>query len=92
MLPKSKAKTIIPNYEPGKKDDLHEKDAQITMTISPVVRVVVEPQHPSDLPKLEDGLKCLAKSDPMVQCIIEEPGEYIVAGADELRRAHASFL
>jgi len=40
--------------------------------------------HPSDLPKLVEGLKRLAKSDPMVQCIIEESGEHIVAGAGEL--------
>jgi elongation factor 2 len=31
-----------------------------------------------------EGLKRLAKSDPMVQCIIEESGEHIVAGAGEL--------
>ncbi len=30
------------------------------------------------------GLKRLAKSDPMVQCVIEESGEHIVAGAGEL--------
>jgi len=53
-------------------------------SVSPVVRVAVEPLHPSDLPKLVEGLKRLAKSDPMVQCIIEESGEHIVAGAGEL--------
>uniref|UniRef100_A0A2I9LNZ0 Elongation factor 2 n=1 Tax=Centruroides hentzi TaxID=88313 RepID=A0A2I9LNZ0_9SCOR len=53
-------------------------------SVSPVVRVAVEPQNPSDLPKLVEGLKRLAKSDPMVQCIIEESGEHIVAGAGEL--------
>jgi len=36
------------------------------------------------LPKLVEGLKRLAKSDPMVQCIIEESGEHIIAGAGEL--------
>uniref|UniRef100_A0AAZ3QM10 Elongation factor 2 n=1 Tax=Oncorhynchus tshawytscha TaxID=74940 RepID=A0AAZ3QM10_ONCTS len=41
-------------------------------SVSPVVRVAVE------------GLKRLAKSDPMVQCIIEESGEHIIAGAGEL--------
>ncbi|KAF8354650.1 hypothetical protein PRIPAC_96273, partial [Pristionchus pacificus] len=51
---------------------------------SPVVRVAVEPKHPSDLPKLVEGLKRLAKSDHMVQCIFEESGEHIVAGANEL--------
>ena len=30
------------------------------------------------------GLKRLSKSDPMVQCMIEESGEHIIAGAGEL--------
>ncbi|GAQ81430.1 Translation elongation factor 2 [Klebsormidium nitens] len=53
-------------------------------SVSPVVRVAVECKNPADLPKLVDGLKRLSKSDPMVQCIIEETGEHIVAGAGEL--------
>ena len=53
-------------------------------SVSPVVRVAVEVKNPADLPKLVEGLKRLAKSDPMVQCIIEESGEHIVAGAGEL--------
>ena len=36
-------------------------------SVSPVVRVAVEPKNPSELPKLVEGLKRLAKSDPMVQ-------------------------
>ena len=36
-------------------------------SVSPVVRVAVEAKNPSDLPKLVEGLKRLAKSDPMVQ-------------------------
>jgi len=36
-------------------------------SVSPVVRVAVEPRNPADLPKLVEGLKRLAKSDPMVQ-------------------------
>merc|ERR1711997_1184610 len=46
-------------------------------SVSPVVRVAVEPKNPQDL-------KRLAKSDPMVQCMIEESGEHIIAGAGEL--------
>jgi elongation factor 2 len=42
------------------------------------------PQVASDLPKLVEGLKRLARSDPMVQCVIEETGEHIIAGAGEL--------
>merc|ERR1719356_344782 len=53
-------------------------------SVSPVVRVAVEPKNPSELPKLVEGLKRLAKSDPMVQCIIEESGEHIIADAGEL--------
>jgi translation elongation factor EF-G len=49
-------------------------------SVSPVVRVAVEPKIASDLPKLVEGLKRLARSDPMVQCIIEETGEHIIAG------------
>lgn len=40
-------------------------------SVSPVVRVAVEAKNPADLPKLVEGLKRLAKSDPMVQvCIL----------------------
>merc|ERR1712165_43015 len=53
-------------------------------SVSPVVRVAVEPRNASDLPKLVEGLKRLSKSDPMVQCMIEESGEHIIAGAGEL--------
>ena len=34
--------------------------------------------------RMRAGLKRLAKSDPMVQCTIEETGEHIIAGAGEL--------
>ena len=39
-------------------------------SVSPVVRVAVECKNPSELPKLVEGLKRLAKSDPMVQVSI----------------------
>ncbi|GFY66711.1 elongation factor 2 [Trichonephila inaurata madagascariensis] len=80
----SKVKTIIPNYVPRKKDDLHEKKSQGNVTANSVVRVAVEPEHPSGFHKFVDDLKYLAKSDPMIQCIIEESGEYIIAGAEGL--------
>ena len=53
-------------------------------SVSPVVRVAVEAKNPQDLPKLVEGLKRLAKSDPLVLTSIEESGEHIVAGAGEL--------
>jgi elongation factor 2 len=53
-------------------------------SVSPVVRVAVEPKNPSDLPKLVEGLKRLANSDPLCQCYVEESGEHIIAGCGEL--------
>merc|ERR1711931_346633 len=127
-----KTRIMGPNYTPGKKEDLYEKNIQRTIlmmggrveaiedvpagnicglvgvdqflmktgtittskeahnmkvmkfSVSPVVRVAVEPKNPADLPKLVEGLKRLSKSDPMVQCVIEESGEHIIAGAGEL--------
>jgi len=53
-------------------------------SVSPVVRVSVAPKNMQDLPKLIDGLKNLAKIDPLVQCFTEDTGEHIVAGSGEL--------
>lgn len=53
-------------------------------SVSPVVRVAVAPKNAADLPKLVDGLKKLAKSDPLVQCITEESGQQVIAGCGEL--------
>ena len=127
-----KVKIMGPNYIPGKKTDLANKNIQRALimmgrkieviesvpcgntvglvgldqfllktgtlsdyenafpfktmkySVSPVVRVAVEPKHPSDLPKLVEGLKRLSKSDPLVVCLTEESGEHIIAGAGEL--------
>jgi elongation factor 2 len=53
-------------------------------SVSPVVRVAVDCKNASDLPKLMEGLKRLAKSDPLVLCFTAPTGEHIVAGAGEL--------
>ncbi|CAD8182450.1 unnamed protein product [Paramecium pentaurelia] len=53
-------------------------------SVSPVVRVAVQPKNPGDLPKLVDGLKKLSKSDPLVLCTTEESGQNVVAGCGEL--------
>lgn len=53
-------------------------------SVSPVVRVAVECKDPQNLPKLVEGLKRLAKSDPMVVCEIGDQGQHVVAGAGEL--------
>lgn len=43
-------------------------------SVSPVVRVAVDVKNAADLPKLVDGMKKLAKSDPLVLCLTEESG------------------
>ena len=53
-------------------------------SVSPVVRVAVKPKNPADLPRLVDGLKKLAKSDPLVLCEFDESGENVIAGCGEL--------
>merc|ERR1719390_537686 len=53
-------------------------------SVSPVVRVAVDVKNAQDLPKLVEGLKRLAKSDPMVLCYTEESGEHIIAATGEL--------
>jgi len=53
-------------------------------SVSPVVQVAVDVKNASDLPKLMEGLKRLAKSDPLVLCFSASTGEHIVAGAGEL--------
>ena len=53
-------------------------------SVSPVVRVAVEVKNASDLPKLVEGLRKLAKSDPLVVISTESSGEHIIAGCGEL--------
>ncbi|CAO2195004.1 unnamed protein product [Urochloa humidicola] len=52
--------------------------------VAAVVRKSVACRNAADLPKLVKGLERLAKSDPLVECYIEETGEHVVAGAGEL--------
>ena len=52
-------------------------------SVSPVVRIAVAPKNPADLPKLVEGLKKMAKSDPLVQVFSTET-ENIIAGCGEL--------
>ena len=52
-------------------------------SVSPVVRVAVEPVNPTDLPKFIEGLKRLCRSDQLIQCELDK-GQHIVAGAGEL--------
>jgi len=52
-------------------------------SVSPVVRIAVSAKNAADLPKLVEGLKKMAKSDPLVLVISTET-EHIIAGCGEL--------
>jgi len=52
-------------------------------SVSPVVRIAVQPKNPADLPKLVEGLKKMANADPLVQVISTET-ENIICGCGEL--------
>jgi elongation factor 2 len=52
-------------------------------SVSPVVRIAVEPINPADLVKFLEGLKILCRSDQLVQ-VKTEKGKHILCGAGEL--------
>ncbi|KAM3406038.1 hypothetical protein ACQJBY_000219 [Aegilops geniculata] len=54
------------------------------LSVCPLMFVTVNCKVPSESPKLVQGLKRLAMSDPVVLCSQVEPGTYTVAGVGEL--------
>ncbi|KAK7208351.1 P-loop containing nucleoside triphosphate hydrolase protein [Myxozyma melibiosi] len=58
--------------------------AGVNLASAPIVRVALEPERPSELPKLERGLKLLNQADPCVQIIVQENGEHVILTAGEL--------
>lgn len=58
---------------------------QIKHIFDPVITKSIEPQNPSDLPKMIEVLRVVAKEDPSVKVEInEETGEYLISGMGEL--------
>ncbi|XP_030621732.1 elongation factor-like GTPase 1 isoform X2 [Chanos chanos] len=51
---------------------------------TPIVRVAVEPKHPSEMPKLVRGMKLLNQADPCVEVLIQETGEHVLVTAGEV--------
>ncbi|KAL6759260.1 elongation factor EF-Tu-like protein [Haematococcus lacustris] len=52
-------------------------------TIS-VVKIATEPLHPSELPKMVDGLRKINKSYPLAVTKVEESGEHTILGTGEM--------
>ncbi|XP_074523157.1 elongation factor-like GTPase 1 [Halichoeres trimaculatus] len=51
---------------------------------TPIVRVAVEPKHPSEMPKLVQGMRLLNQADPCVEVLIQETGEHVLITAGEV--------
>jgi len=49
-----------------------------------VVKIAVEPLHPSDLPKMVEGLRKISKTYPALQTKVEESGEHVIVGMGEI--------
>ena len=50
----------------------------------PILRVALEPQNPTEMPKLVEALKMLNQSDPCVEVKIQETGEHIIVTTGEV--------
>jgi len=53
-------------------------------SMEPVMKVACEPLNPSELPKMLDGLRKIAKSYTIAKTRVEETGEHLVVGTGEL--------
>jgi ribosome assembly protein 1 len=58
--------------------------AGINLGTAPIVRVALEPENPTDLDKMVQGLKMLEQSDPCAVYEVLESGEHVLATAGEL--------
>lgn len=50
----------------------------------PIVRVALEPQDPSEMSKLIEGLRLLNQADPCVETLVQSTGEHVILTAGEL--------
>ncbi|GAA5841396.1 hypothetical protein JCM9279_000637 [Rhodotorula babjevae] len=58
--------------------------AGVTNTAPPIVRVALEPQDPSEMSKLVEGLRLLNQADPCVETLVQPTGEHVILTAGEL--------
>lgn len=65
-------------------DEAAHPIATMKFSVSPVVRVAVQPVKPADMTKLVQGIGRLVKSDPCVLHVQEESGEHIICCVGEL--------
>lgn len=58
--------------------------AGVQMETSPIVRVALEPENPTEMDKLVEGLHLLNQADPCVEVMLQETGEHVILTAGEL--------
>ncbi|CAG8495045.1 4846_t:CDS:10 [Diversispora eburnea] len=58
--------------------------AGVTTETSPIVRVALEPEDPSEINKLIEGLRLLNQADPCVEVLVQETGEHVILTAGEV--------
>lgn len=58
--------------------------AGVKMETSPIVRVALEPEDPTQMDKLVEGLHLLNQADPCVEVMLQETGEHVILTAGEL--------
>ncbi|TNY23333.1 translation elongation factor 2 [Rhodotorula diobovata] len=58
--------------------------AGVSNTAPPIVRVALEPQDPSEMSKLVEGLRLLNQADPCVETLVQPTGEHVILTAGEL--------
>uniref|UniRef100_A0A8D0A224 Elongation factor-like 1 n=1 Tax=Sander lucioperca TaxID=283035 RepID=A0A8D0A224_SANLU len=51
---------------------------------TPILRVAIEPKHPSEMPKLVRGMRLLNQADPCAEVLIQETGEHVLVTAGEV--------
>ncbi|GAA5969995.1 hypothetical protein JCM3765_007272, partial [Sporobolomyces pararoseus] len=58
--------------------------AGVNQNSAPIVRVALEPQDPSEMSKLVEGLRLLNQADPCVETLVQSTGEHVILTAGEL--------
>lgn len=58
--------------------------AGVKMETAPIVRVALEPEDPTEMDKLVEGLRLLNQADPCVEVMLQETGEHVILTAGEL--------
>ncbi|KAL0270767.1 UNVERIFIED_CONTAM: hypothetical protein PYX00_008065 [Menopon gallinae] len=57
---------------------------ELKKVVVPILRVAIEPRHPSDMPQVIKGLRLLNQADAAVQVLVQETGEHVIVTDGEV--------